>query len=491
MLENLKKLSFCRKLISTALFIIFLWLLMNTRYDSLLTNDYPVNMFSEIDFFAVVNTFIANRSFEIGLFLTSLIIIIVTLLFGRVFCSWICPLGYINQLISKIKFKLKQLNLPYCQYFKYYFLVFIVILSILGVQIAGLFDPISITVRSMSLSVIPFIAFIFNKLLDLTYNTPFLNIFYAFGSDFYNYIFSNSTFNFKYAILTGIIFLVILALNLLSKRFWCSNICPLGTLLGLISRYSLFKVTKNKDLCTGCDSCNINCHGNADPAGELKYPECMVCGNCIDCCSQESLKLSFMPKIIDTTFKPQRRYVLIAGISSLIALPLVNLSIPQRTTNLIRPPGALKEKAFINKCINCGECIKVCPNNAIQFTLLEAGIEGIFTPVVIPRIGYCEYQCNLCSKVCPTGAIAELTLAEKQQISIGKAQVNTSICKTYACNSACLVCEEHCPIPNKAIKAIWVNGVGRPVVDEKLCIGCGICEYKCPMEPASAIVVVL
>jgi len=164
--------------------------------------------------------------------------------------------------------------------------------------------------------------------------------------------------------------------------------------------------------------------------------------------------------------------------------------------HLIRPPGAVPEKEFLRRCIRCGECMKVCPTHGLQPALLQGGWEGLWSPVLIPRIGYCEYSCTLCSQVCPTGAIHRLPLSEKQKVCIGLAFVDKDRCLPYDQGIPCIVCEEHCPTPKKAI---WLEkGSARdrrgnlkriqlPRVDFDLCIGCGICEKRCPVLDLPAI----
>ncbi len=181
-------------------------------------------------------------------------------------------------------------------------------------------------------------------------------------------------------------------------------------------------------------------------------------------------------------------------------LSRVHPQVSGRTFNpaLIRPPGAVGEDEFLSRCIRCGECMKVCPTNAIQPTCLQAGVEGMWTPVLNMDVGYCEYECTLCGQVCPTGAIRKLSLEEKQKIKIGQSFVDKNRCLPYAFGRPCIVCEEHCPTPNKAIwvEEIEVMGpagerilVQQPHVDPDLCVGCGICQNKCPIKDRSGIYV--
>lgn len=195
-----------------------------------------------------------------------------------------------------------------------------------------------------------------------------------------------------------------------------------------------------------------------------------------------------------------RRHVVAAGVVGIAGGMMVKAHPLSggKTYNpkLIRPPGSVPEGAFLDKCIRCGECMKVCPTNAIGPTMLDAGLEGLWSPVIRPELGYCEYKCNMCTQVCPTGAIRELTLERKQQVKIGLAHIDRNRCLPYAYDRHCQVCYEHCPLPEKAIRLVDVvvttaRGtevtVKQPHLDAELCIGCGICQNKCPVPDQAAI----
>lgn len=162
----------------------------------------------------------------------------------------------------------------------------------------------------------------------------------------------------------------------------------------------------------------------------------------------------------------------------------------------MRPPGVRDEDDFLKKCVRCGECMKVCLKNALYPAAWQAGLDGIYTPLVIPRLGYCEYHCTLCGQVCPTGAIPNLAVEEKKRQVIGKAVFDRNHCLPFARRIDCIVCEEHCPIPDKAIRSREVRVMGldgvmktvkEPYVVEEICNGCGICENVCPVETKAGI----
>jgi ferredoxin len=152
---------------------------------------------------------------------------------------------------------------------------------------------------------------------------------------------------------------------------------------------------------------------------------------------------------------------------------------------LIRPPNALPEQEFLARCARCGECMKVCPTGGLQPAIAEAGLEGFWSPVFVPKIGECTEKCNLCSQVCPTSAIQSFEIGEKPRIFLGTAVIDRSQCIVWKSGRGCLLCDEVCSY--NAVYTKVVNGVRSPFVDETKCVGCGICENNCPIHPVSAI----
>jgi ferredoxin len=193
---------------------------------------------------------------------------------------------------------------------------------------------------------------------------------------------------------------------------------------------------------------------------------------------------------------PERR-MLLGGMAGglLLAVP-ARFRSPEKDSRLLRPPGVRVEEDFLKRCVRCGECMKVCLKNALYPAAYQAGLEGIYTPLVIPRLGYCEYNCTLCGQVCPTGAIPALPVEAKRLEVIGKAVFDKNHCLPFARRIDCIVCEEHCPIPEKAIRSRDVQVMGldglmrtvkEPYLVEEICNGCGICEKVCPLETKAGI----
>jgi MauM/NapG family ferredoxin protein len=479
---------------------IFLYLFFGTHFTG---KDYigPVEGFFHFDPLLALITTIAGRAF-FKAFLLAGITVLVTLLLGRVFCGWVCPLGGIHQFFSFI-FKKSRLHKPKIVSgkplaVKYYVLIFSVVAAVLGLDLIGYLDPFSLLYRSFAVGVFPAAALGTSGFIKLLYGLK-LGVIGDPLTQFVENLTLNATF--RQGFLIGLLFLGIILLNMRRERWWCRYACPLGALLGFLSVANVFKPRVNMDKCIKCNLCNLQCQTQASPYPDQdwKKPECVYCFTCGAVCPTAAI--GFPAKNAPRTepyVSLKRRQVILASVGALAAVPFFRIT-PARSRaheKLIRPPGALPEDKFLEKCIKCGECMKACPTNALQPALSEGGPEALWTPVLVPRIGYCEYYCSLCSQVCPTGAIKELKIEDKVKVIIGSAWINKNRCIPYALGRPCIVCEEHCPTSPKAIKFIMVetklpDGTvatqKAPVMDLDLCIGCGICENKCPVMDDPAI----
>jgi ferredoxin len=220
--------------------------------------------------------------------------------------------------------------------------------------------------------------------------------------------------------------------------------------------------------------------------------ECILCMDCIYSCPDRATKFIWPVNRIkaDTEGGISRGDFLFLMASSFLLLGFKSMA-GEAKKRLIRPPGVTSEREFLNKCIRCGNCMKICPTNGLQPVIFESDLAGIWAPHLVPEIGYCEYNCNLCGNVCPTSAIPKLNLAQKKEQKLGLAYIDKNICIPWSQNKECIVCEEHCPVPTKAIKTydevFEGKKIKKPYVDASLCVGCGICQNKCPTRPLRAI----
>ena len=481
----------------------------------------PVTLFFDLDPLTAVGTMLSARALKPGLAL-SLAVLLPVLLVGRFFCGFICPFGALHQLMTHWGSKARKrsandrLNRPGpAQKIKYALLFGLGAAALLGSNQFGLLDPLAFLFRGLVVCVFPGLSFFSNTLMGWLSELPNqLTHLSRLGPFFFDHILGYEPRLTQGAFLVGALFLFILALNLWRPRFFCRNICPLGALLGLFSRYSLVHLTKDESLCTKCGLCRTACQGASGPHPEdawLRH-ECHLCFNCQAVCPDGALKFRIQPGRTSPYPSPLpardgpdlgRRAVLVslaAGVS-VVGLGRASLAAPGASLpNLIRPPGSLPEEGFLTKCVRCGLCMRACPTNVLQPALAEAGVEGFWTPVLNFSLGYCEYTCTLCSSVCPTGAIRLITGQEKVEtpISIGSAFFDRGRCLPWSGQGPCLVCEEHCPVSPKAIYLIPMKvavdpdrtrELMAPQVNLGRCIGCGICSHVCPVRGRAAVYV--
>ena len=498
-----RRLQVLRIAVQAGFFGLFVYLFASSRYTG---QDYigkPVEAFFHFDPLISITTFLASRTWFLPMTL-ALVTVLLTVVLGRVFCGWVCPLGAIHQFSSWAFKKAKFLRPPREEKasvaWKYYVLILVLAGSVFTLDLVGLLDPFSFLYRSIAIGVFPGLTHAATGLVGALYGLG-LDAAAQPVSQAFQKLALNATF--RQGLLVFLLFGLAIGLNARKERFWCRYVCPLGALLGLFSRWNVFKVRVDMDKCIKCNLCTMHCQTQAVPYPNEKWrsAECVYCGTCAAICPTSAITYpaSARPEKLDTINLSRRKLLLTTGVGAFLA-PVFRISPARKRAGLklIRPPGALPEEKFLAKCVKCGECMKACPTNALQPTLFEAGPEGLWTPMLVPRIGYCEYYCSLCTQVCPTGAIRELKIEEKTTVKIGSSWINKNRCIPYALGKPCIVCEEHCPTSPKAIKFVMVetklpDGTTAtekaPVIDNTLCIGCGICENKCPVVDQPAIYV--
>ncbi len=447
---------------------------------------------------------LAGRAVVAGAAL-ALATVLLTLVFGRAWCGWLCPLGTVLGLFSPKPGRGRPTAVPEgWRKAKYVLLIVILFGALLANQTLLFLDPLAIFFRTLSTAVWPVLNQLVTALEDLLYQLPGLEgPVSSLDAAIRPFLLPVEPVSYQDAFLFAALFVGLVALNALAPLFWCRYLCPLGGLLGLISRVAVFRRVTT-DSCNSCGLCAGDCPtGTIDPAknGASDPAECTVCMECLGACARGAA--AFKPTFSlaeGQPYDPGRRQVLLGlGAAAVgIALFRTDLLAKRESPFLLRPPGARENNADVvamTRCTRCSECVRVCPTGAIQPAVFQAGLQGLGTPVVVPRLGYCDYACNACGQICPTQAIPPLALEEKQQQVIGKAYIDENRCLAWSDHQLCVVCEEMCPLPDKAIRLEERQVAGPdgdtdvllPFVLRDLCIGCGICEYRCPVSGDSAI----
>jgi MauM/NapG family ferredoxin protein len=437
-------------------------------------------------------------------FLLALLPLLLTLVLGRFFCGWVCPFGALNQFFTWLgmrRSRRKNVVQRGPLRLKYLLLIALLVASLFATQLLGWLDPFALLTRSASTVILPGANFLVQHGLQAGaqgkgWVGKIAQPLYDFSRRF---LLTVEQRTFLQAEIVGLVFFVLLLLSLRRRRFFCNTICPLGALYGFLAKFSLLSLPLNEN-CRQCNACSDHCTYHGSPYQDYLKSECVLCFNCLADCPAAAIDVRFRPPragAIPSLDVSRRRLLAAAGCGLVAAsLPQIAVGKKAKAHPFIRPPGAVAEKEFLKICARCGACVQACPTNVVQPAVFQAGLEGLWTPVLVPASGYCEYECNRCTQVCPTHALAALTLDEKKQFKIGTAVVDRSACYTYADGYNCAVCEEHCPVPEKAIRFREVEvydfhgklkKVKQIYVVPDLCIGCGICENVCPRTDKAAI----
>ena len=496
-----------RQIVQILFFVLFIFLLFAGLQQQTV---FPLaDFFFRVNPLSALTSMLASRAWipRLG---WALAIVGLTLLIGRVWCGWICPFGTLLEWVSfrKARQRARAIS-PRWRTVKYVLLVVILVGALFGNLTLLIFEPLALFTRAMTTVVIPALNYSINATESSLYSLAFMRPAISWLEGVIRGpILPVVQPVFNSSLLVAGLFFGILAINLLADRFWCRYLCPLGGLLGWLSKFSILRPLIDQT-CTGCTRCALLCKPGAIktiPAMsessrevEIMPAECTVCLDCLVNCAKDGLGIGTVLKIAPAQeFDLSRRQFLQSfaiGAAAIVILS-TNMRLRIRNSRLIRPPGIKAEEEFLSKCLRCSECMKVCPTNGLQPVQTDAGLEGWWTPGLMPRLGHCDYGCNACGQVCPSGAIPPLTLEQKRQAVIGTAIVNRNRCLPWASATPCIVCEEMCPTPEKSIRLEEVsvtNTAGeivplqRPYVLRELCIGCGICENHCPVEGDAAI----
>lgn len=488
-----------RKIVQILALVGFLWFFIGAHAERI--SGEIANIPLRLDPLVGFANLLANREIAAGSAL-ALITILITLLAGRAWCGWLCPLGTLLDFFSLRRWRRRNWEPPEAlRQMKYVILLLIFFAALFTNLSLLILDPLTLLTRTLTVSVWPALDRIVTAAETVLYQIPVLrSAVGAFDSWIRPSILPQAPTVFQGAILFAGIFIAIVGLNLVAERFWCRYLCPLGGMLGLLSKLALLRREVSAE-CTHCGLCTDACPtGTINPMDGYKSDpaECTLCLDCLYRCPLGTT--TFVPKLGLAKWQeydPSRRHVLASLGAAVVgtALLQVDLAADVHRPHNLRPPGVL-EDALLSTCIRCGQCIRTCPTSALQPALTGAGLEGFWTPLLVPRMGYCDFGCHACGMSCPVGAIPALSLEEKRTQVIGQASIDRDRCLAWAENTPCIVCEEMCPLPEKAIvleEVEVVDGNGnlvflqRPSVLPDVCIGCGICEYKCPVQGEAAI----
>jgi polyferredoxin len=432
-------------------------------------------------------TSIASRTIVTVVIVSSIVTALATIFFGRIFCGFACPLGALIDFSDRFLFgKLRSAKRRpplYLQKLKYVFLITLLTLSVFGILFPLFMDPILLITRFFTLLLHPAgLTAAEGTMRWLGENAP-----------------KFSTVHFVGGGLTFVLFAVVIGGGFWDRRFWCQYICPSGAFFGLLSRFTMLRRSSNEECCCNCGgcakrTCPVRAIDEKTPA-KTSVAECILCGKCF-----EDKRLCSIPYFglaaLATTTGPdlQRRHAVIGIASGLVSLSVLKADARRdnRRGAVVRPPTACDEELFLQLCLTCGQCMKVCPNNALQPCTFTDGFFRINTPKLLPAVGYCDPKCTACGSVCPTGALLPVTRADKPFTKTGTAIIDRGICTVWKGTSSCITCSRVCPYNAISLTDITINGemLTVPVVDETCCTGCGKCEALCPVRPLAAITVV-
>lgn len=443
---------------------------------------------------SIVKLFFYAGTATLGLFF----VILITFLFGRIYCSGICPLGTYQDFIIRIakmdkKRKWVRYRKPHPGF--HYVLLMILVFSVLSgsMFLLNLFEPFSNIGRMMNSFIKPVMIYLNNALAILLTR---LDVFIIYPVNYQKIVLP----------VLGVIlalFSVITVMSYFYGRLFCNLLCPAGAFLGLLSRYSLFRMVINEQSCTHCNLCEKVCKANCinSSTQSLDFASCVACFNCMEACHTDGVvyefawkKISPKPESVDLS---RRRILQSSALAAVAAIvPFVDTSktvtsgasgFEESRKHPITPPGSIGHDHFSSLCTACQLCVTSCPTMVLQPAFFEYGFSGILQPKMDYDLSYCNYDCTICTEICPTGAILPLTTEDKKLTQLGKAKFYKEDCIVITKKKDCGACSEHCP--TKAVNMVLTDGVFLPVVQESICTGCGACEHACPTTPRKAIYV--
>jgi polyferredoxin len=432
-------------------------------------------------------------------FVTLAVLLALTLLFGRVYCSSICPLGVFQDIISwfarktakkKKRFKFNKAKTV----LRWSVLALALIAHQAGVTFLwGLLDPYSAFGR---------VATHVFKPVYVAGNNLLATIFTHFGNYTF-YVIDNSVLSVSTLLIALLTVAIVGFMAWKWGRTFCNTICPVGTVLGLLSKISLFKVRIDAAKCNHCGACAAKCKSSCiDGAGQIiDNSRCVACFDCLGSCKKDALHFRLPAKkaVEATTNEPDasKRQFLASALVTAVAIPtalaedktkfISNKSAYTRQTP-ISPPGSLSAEHLLKHCTSCHLCISKCPTKVLKPAFMEYGIGGVMQPMMFFEKGFCNFDCTICADICPNNALVHLTEEQKHTTQMGRVVFNQDICVVHTEGTNCGACAEHCP--TQAVTMVpYKDGLTAPQANPDICVGCGGCEFICPVRPYRAIFV--
>jgi len=427
-------------------------------------------------------------------------LLLLTLLFGRIYCSILCPMGLFQDLTGRVarifKKRRKYTFSPEKRWLRYGTLV-----AVLGTYIAGwtvilsLLEPYSAFGRMVTHLLRP---------IYMAGNNLLAGVFNHFGhyTFYHTEIFLLASSSLVVALLT---FLIIGYLAWRYGRTFCNTLCPVGTVLGFLSRFSMFRFKVHEESCNSCGLCARACKASCIDSKQetVDNSRCVTCFNCTTVCTKKAIKYEFSWKksspskggSAEDSVASRRRFLTTLGVTFLAAGSHawakgmhLGTNKPWTRKSPLSPPGSLSAEHLNIHCTACHLCVAQCPSKILKPSFLEYGVEGMMQPIMEFSHGFCNYDCTLCTEVCPNGALKKLTMKEKHATQMGIVKFIKTNCVVYTDETFCGACSEHCP--TQAVSMVPYKGdLTIPFLNTAICVGCGGCEYVCPAKPAKAIYV--
>jgi|AntRauTorcE11898_2_1112593.scaffolds.fasta_scaffold00995_11 ferredoxin len=430
------------------------------------------------------------------------VVLLLTLLFGRVYCSAFCPLGILQDVILRIAKRFKKIRFKHQKAFSWVrnFLLLFTIITILSgtTLILNLLDPYSLFGRIFSDLFRPILMLINNGMASV-FERIEVYTFYDVDIKLLNWV----------LYLTPVMFLyLIIHLTITHGRLYCNTICPVGTLLGYLSRYGLYKISINPSACTDCKMCERDCKAECIDLESQKVDNsrCISCFNCLTSCKFSAIDYTSAKgapagrpeKTPGQEVDTSRRKALgvlfgtalfpSGALAQEVEVEPDTATVPVVRKQYVTPPGSGDVQEFLTKCTACHLCVSACPTQVIQPSRNEFGWKHLMQVRMDFHTGFCNYECTRCTEICPTGALTSLPLEDKKLTQLGKAKFVEDNCIVKTEGTDCGACSEHCP--TKAVSMVPYEGSLKiPEMDDSICIGCGACEYACPTTPYKAIYV--